>query len=154
MATIKGHASNFKSTNVSGYLNQLISHLEQHHGHAKGSLGKAQAKKDGGPPAQGAPSEAEMEQMAAAEPEPAPAPEPASAEGWPAASTGIEKNFLTYAQNTVSPLDVKIQALKHNATAFPSHKPYIDKLLAKLEGTQAAGGFAGKVPISAVDGII
>jgi hypothetical protein len=70
-ALMKEHASKFKSSNVAGYINQLIPHLEEHHSLPKGALGKAVKMKGGaeGPAEADAPSEAEMNAMAAAEPE-------------------------------------------------------------------------------------
>ncbi len=68
---MKTDAGKFKSSNVAGFINQLIPHLEEHHGMSKGTLGKAAKLKGGveGPAEAGAPSEAEMTAMAAAEPE-------------------------------------------------------------------------------------
>jgi 8-oxo-dGTP pyrophosphatase MutT (NUDIX family)/GNAT superfamily N-acetyltransferase len=71
LATLmKTEAGKMKSSNVAGFMNQLIDHLADHHSMPKGALGKAVKMKGGveGPPSQGAPSEAEMEKMAAADP--------------------------------------------------------------------------------------
>ena len=89
---IKAYGNAYVNAGYASYANSLLSHVEQAHGMAAGTLGKAKAAAPmgkGGPPPQGAPSAAEMAAMhvAAEADEPAPdedewdEPSPAAAPG-------------------------------------------------------------------------
>ena len=132
---MKEHAGKFKSSNVAGFMNQLIDHLADHHSMPKGALGKAVKMKGGveGPPSQGAPSEAEMNAMAA-EPEDLsalenfklnPEPEP------PEAEPGTAKEAIEAAKQGVIP-DLPAFA-KNNGTVVNIHS-MADKGFTKAAG--------------------
>ena len=79
-AQMKAEAGKFKSSNVAGYINQLIDHLEVTHGYPEGSLGKAVKLKGEAGVKIEPPTDEEIQKMAAAAggPEPViPEPEPA-----------------------------------------------------------------------------
>ena len=75
---IKAESAKYKSSNVAGYLNQLLAHLAKHHGLPPTAYGKAVKKVEGeanDPPDTPPPSDEDMQKMAAA----MPAAEPAGA---------------------------------------------------------------------------
>jgi ADP-ribosyltransferase exoenzyme len=75
---IKAYGNAYVNAGYASYANSLLSHVEQAHGMAAGTLGKAKAAAPmgkGGPAPQGAPSEAEMAAMHAAAEADEPAPD-------------------------------------------------------------------------------
>ena len=73
---IVAEAGKFKSSNVAGYMNQLLGHLTKHYGVAPGTFGKAVKKIEGeanDPPETPPPSDEDTQKMAAAMPAAAPA---------------------------------------------------------------------------------
>lgn len=104
-AQMKAEAGKFKSSNVAGYINQLIDHLEATHGYPEGSLGKAVKLKGEAGLKIVPPTDEEIQKMAVAAGAPdipvVPEPEPAEPVPAPTASFTPQNASTTQGQEAV-----------------------------------------------------
>ncbi len=104
-AQMKAEAGKFKSSNVAGYINQLIDHLEVTHGYPEGSLGKAVKLKGEAGVKIVPPTDEEIQKMAVAAGAPdipaVPEPEPAEPAAAPTASFTPQNASTTQGQEAV-----------------------------------------------------
>jgi hypothetical protein len=157
---MKSEAGKFKSSNVAGYINQLIHHLEVTHGYPEGSLGKAVKLKGDPGLALVPPSDDEIQKMAVAAGAPdipaEPEPEtPAFVPGNPSTTQGQEAigKIGEIAANKWSPEEkiawinaLAVDIPEHDAGALAQVQAEIAKLGAPAE-TPAASPMP-KVPAS------
>jgi 8-oxo-dGTP pyrophosphatase MutT (NUDIX family) len=161
---IKAYASAKVNSDYARHANALLAHLEQHHGLAKGELGKAMAKGATAPPpepkAKAAPAPAPeptpaaaVEPVKASEPTPPPpTPEPPAAHDpsvmpEPASGNLAQEFHHNYAETHPDSTAEKIEYLKKEAvySAHPENKAYAEALVAHLEHKHAAEQAAAPV---------
>lgn len=149
---IKAESAKYKSSNVAGYLNQLLAHLAKHHGLPPTAYGKAVKKVEGeanDPPDTPPPSDEDMQKMAAA----MPAAEPAGAmPGEPPAGAAHPSvaTIKDITQNAKWSNEEKLAWVEALAGDIPdsdtASKQYANEQIAALKSGASAPAAGAKLP--------